>query len=144
MTERWAIITGAAGGLGVAVCRQLASQGLCLLLLDNQPGPLEAATERMRESGATVASMVGDATDPDLARAAVARTEALGRTDVLVNVAGGSGPRPVRTIEDMDGATWAQVLALNPFATDLRKKQPRNSYAHPKKTSNSTVTILFS
>lgn len=113
MSGRWAIITGAAGGIGVAVCRTLAGQGLGLLMLDNQAGPLEAATERMRETGATVASMVGDATDPALAAAAVARAEAMGRTDVLVNVAGGSGPHPVRTIEAMDDATWAQVLALN-------------------------------
>ena len=40
MAERWAIITGAAGGIGIAVCRQLHSQGFCLLMLDLQEGPL--------------------------------------------------------------------------------------------------------
>ncbi len=113
MAQRWAIITGAAGGIGIAVCRELASQGLALLMLDNQEGPLAAAAERMREAGATAETMAGDATDPALAVAAIARAEAAGRTDVLVNVAGGSGPRPVRTIEDMDDASWAHVIALN-------------------------------
>ncbi len=113
MGERWAIITGAAGGIGIAVCRQLHSQGFCLLMLDLQEGPLNAAAERMREAGARVEVMAGNATDPALAKAAAERGAALGRVDVLVNVAGGSGPHPVRTIEAMDDATWDHVIDLN-------------------------------
>jgi NAD(P)-dependent dehydrogenase (short-subunit alcohol dehydrogenase family) len=113
MDQSWAIVTGAAGGIGMAVCRQLASQGFSLLMLDLQEGPLAAAAERMRETGARAEIMPGDATDAALAKAAAAKTESLGRVDVLVNVAGGSGPRPIRTIEDMDDDLWDHVIDLN-------------------------------
>jgi NAD(P)-dependent dehydrogenase (short-subunit alcohol dehydrogenase family) len=47
MAERWAAITGAAGGIGTAVCLQLAQQGLAVLMLDVQDGPLAASAERV-------------------------------------------------------------------------------------------------
>jgi len=113
MAEGWAIVTGAAGGIGAAVSRQLAGQGLGVLMLDLQEGPLTAAAERVREAGGRVEIMLADATDPAAPAEVLARIAALGRVEALVNLAGGSGPRPVRTVEDLDDALWEHVMALN-------------------------------
>ena len=111
--QRWAIVTGAGGGIGAAVARHLAKDGFAVMMQDLQPGPLAAAAERVRALGGTAEIMAGDAADTAHAKAVVERTEALGRVDALVNVAGGSGPKVVRTIEEMDDAAWNHVMALN-------------------------------
>lgn len=111
---RWAFVTGAAGGIGAAVCRQLAAQGMAVFLTDLEAAPLEELAARLREAGAPgVAWRVADVTDAAQVAAAVAEAERLGRIDALVNIAGGSGPTPVRTIEEMDEARWRAVLDLN-------------------------------
>jgi NAD(P)-dependent dehydrogenase (short-subunit alcohol dehydrogenase family) len=110
----WALVTGAAGGIGAAICRQLAGQGLSVLMLDRDEAALAAAAERVRAAGGRAEALAADATAPDAAERAMGRIRALeGRLDALVNVAGGSGPRPVRSIEEMDDALWEHVIALN-------------------------------
>ncbi|MBV1796596.1 SDR family NAD(P)-dependent oxidoreductase [Siccirubricoccus sp. G192] len=114
----WALVTGAAGGIGAAICRQLAGQGLSVLMLDRDEAALAAAAERVRAAGGRAEMLVADATAPDAPEEAMARIRALeGRLDALVNVAGGSGPRPVRSIEEMDDALWEHVIALNLTST---------------------------
>lgn len=113
-TERpWAVVTGAAGGIGAAVCFQLCAQGLSVLMLDLHEAPLRVAAERVRAAGGEAEIFPADATSPEAATAAVAAAEARGRVDVLVNVAGGSGPEPVRSIEAMTDAAWHHVVDLN-------------------------------
>ncbi len=111
--QRWAVVTGAGGGIGAAVARHLAQDGFAIMMQDLQPGPLEAAADRVRALGGTAETLAGDAADPAHARDVVARAVARGRVDALVNVAGGSGPKVVRTIEEMDDASWNHVMALN-------------------------------
>lgn len=113
MGDRWAAVTGAAGGIGAAVCLQLAQQGLSVLMLDVQEGTLAASADRVRVAGGRAETMVLDVMDPRAPAAALARADALGRVDVLVNLAGGSGPRPVRAIEDLEDELWDHVMALN-------------------------------
>lgn len=111
--QRWAVVTGAGGGIGAAVARHLSQDGFAIMMQDLQPGPLEAAADRVRALGGTAETLAGDAADPAHAREVVARAEARGRVDALVNVAGGSGPKVVRSIEEMDDASWNHVMALN-------------------------------
>lgn len=113
MTERWAAVTGAAGGIGTAVCLQLSQQGLAVLMLDVQEAPLAAAAERVRAAGGHAETLALDVLSPGAPAEALAKAESLGRTDALINLAGGSGPRPIRTIEDMDDEIWDHVMALN-------------------------------
>lgn len=119
MEKRWAVVTGAAGGIGMATCLQLASQGFAVAMLDLHEEALSAAVRRIQASGGEAKAIALDATAQGAAEATHREMEAVGRVDALVNLTGGSGPRPVPAIEDLDDALWDHVMALN-VATAFR------------------------
>ena len=59
--ERVVLITGAASGIGAAVCRRIATRGTKLLIhtRHNKAG-LEAVAEKARQRGSDVATAFGD------------------------------------------------------------------------------------
>jgi 3-oxoacyl-[acyl-carrier protein] reductase len=88
---RTAIVTGAANGIGRAICVGLAREGAAVWGCDLL-GPELEETRRVVESSAArpVRAAVVDVRDADAAAAFVARAEReTGRLDVLVNTAGG-------------------------------------------------------
>jgi len=87
---RVAIVTGAAGGIGLEIAHRLARDGALLVLADADASRLELAAGSLRESGAQVHAVAGDLSLEETAQAlAAAALEAFGRIDVLVNNAGG-------------------------------------------------------
>lgn len=109
-----AIVTGAAGGIGLAVCRLLAQQGFGLFMVDLNADAVTAAAKALAAAGATAHAYAADATRSDQVSAAVAgAAQRFGTIDALVNVAGGSGPKGIRDIELIDDATWDFVVDLN-------------------------------
>ena len=88
--KRVILITGAASGIGAAVCRRVAGEGTKLLIhaRQNQAG-LDAVAETARQAGSEVASSLGDLTDPDVPGQLVAATvENFGTIDQIVSNAG--------------------------------------------------------
>ncbi|MDR2908623.1 MAG: SDR family oxidoreductase [Oscillospiraceae bacterium] len=88
--KKTALITGASGGLGNALCRQFASAGYRLILSGRNPARLRARAEYLsRVYGVSVCYFAGDLGVKGAARELCARLEARGETvDVLVNNAG--------------------------------------------------------
>jgi NAD(P)-dependent dehydrogenase (short-subunit alcohol dehydrogenase family) len=89
MAERAALITGASGGIGLAIAAVLAEEGYGLTLSARRPEKLEDAVAHLREAGhevETVAANVGD--EEQLKSVFAAHEERFGRLDVLVNNAG--------------------------------------------------------
>jgi 3-oxoacyl-[acyl-carrier protein] reductase len=91
MSERRVfLVTGAASGIGAAVCRAVAGPGTAVLLHTrrNRAG-LEAVAAEVRAAGGLVALATGDLAEPEVAAALVgAAVEAFGGLDVLVSNAG--------------------------------------------------------
>jgi 3-oxoacyl-[acyl-carrier protein] reductase len=91
MTQRRAIlVTGAASGIGAAICRIMAGPETAILVHTrrNRDGA-EAVAQQVREAGGLTEVALGDVTDPDVAAELVAMTtERFGRLDVLVSNAG--------------------------------------------------------
>ncbi|CAB5715816.1 D-beta-hydroxybutyrate dehydrogenase [Delftia tsuruhatensis] len=110
---RTALVTGGAGGIGLAIARQLAGQGARVALLD-----LDA--EAVASAVATLAGPAHPARHMALAvdvtgQAAVAQAvagvlEATGRIDILVNSAGVALLEPAGEVSE---AAWQRTLAVN-------------------------------
>ena len=93
-----AIVTGGSRGIGKAVARQLAREGVDVVIASRSAEPLEAtAAELSAETGRRIIAVPTDTTDETSVRNLVARAvELLGRVDILVNsaarVSGGGRP----------------------------------------------------
>lgn len=93
LQDKVVVITGPAKGMGRAVSLAFAREGARLVLAGRDVAAIEPVAAEARELGVGTRVVACDMTDPAqaeaLAREAIA---AFGRVDVLVNVAGGSGP----------------------------------------------------
>ncbi len=115
LADRVAIVTGAAHGIGRAICVELAREGAAVWACDILADELDE-TRRAADgaaSGACRAAVV-DAADP--ARVAPFVSEVLAadrRVDVLVNTAGGVAGQTMRPIEAVADADWHRIFAIN-------------------------------
>ncbi len=86
MTNRVALVTGANRNIGLEVARQLAQQGMTVLIGARDAANGEAAAAALRAEGLDAQAVLIDvADDASVAAAAAAVTAASGRLDVLVN-----------------------------------------------------------
>jgi NAD(P)-dependent dehydrogenase (short-subunit alcohol dehydrogenase family) len=107
MTEKTAIVTGAARGIGLATTKLFLANGLKVAMVDRDEPELEAASAGLDG----VLALPYDVSVPGEVEAMVAETLArFGRIDHLVNNAGVADFGP---IEDMDYARWRTVMATN-------------------------------
>ena len=93
LENKVAVITGPAKGMGRAVTMAFAGHGARLVLAGRDTAAIEPVAAEARAAGVAAVVVPCDLTDATqteaLARQALA---AFGRIDILVNVAGGSGP----------------------------------------------------
>lgn len=122
---RVVLITGAAGGLGAALCRRYAAAGARIAALDLDAQELDALTAELRATGAEVLALPADITDAVACTAAVVRTlEHFGALDGLINNAGISHRS---LLADTDPEVIRRVMEVNFFgAANLT----RNALAH--------------
>ncbi|WP_292228558.1 SDR family NAD(P)-dependent oxidoreductase [Brevundimonas sp.] len=110
--NRAVIITGALGGIGLAVARRFAAEGARLTLLDlnaDQGGEIVAELKAL--GAADVQSLACDIGDEAAVAAAVQTSvDRHGSLDVVVNVAGQMIYRP---IADLTGDDWRRLLNVN-------------------------------
>lgn len=90
-----ALVFGAAGGLGGAIARGLAAEGVNLVVADVNADALAASVQEMENAGARVMPLVWDLADLSVIDGNVAAIEArFGNVDILVNNTGGPPPTP--------------------------------------------------
>ncbi|MFS8038887.1 SDR family NAD(P)-dependent oxidoreductase [Xanthobacter sp. AM11] len=113
LKNRVAFITGPAKGMGAAVTRAFAAEGCRLALVGRDTAAIAPLAEELRASGVDLMVIACDLTDADAcARAAQATVAAFGTIDILVNIAGGSGPIGKTGVETT-AAEFDDIVTLN-------------------------------
>jgi NAD(P)-dependent dehydrogenase (short-subunit alcohol dehydrogenase family) len=88
LTDRVAVVTGAGGGLGTAICAGLAGFGADVALIDIDQETLEASAASVRERGRRALVLECDAAEESAVTEAFLRVdETFGKVDILVNLA---------------------------------------------------------
>jgi acetoacetyl-CoA reductase len=112
MAKKVALVTGAMGGLGTAICKALAQSGFTVAAncLPNFP-PKDEWLAKMKAEGFDFIVAEADVTDYEACAAMVKKLEAeVGPVDVLVNNAGITRDS---VFKKMDKGQWDAVLSTN-------------------------------
>src|SRR3989454_2619300 len=111
-----AVVTGAAHGIGRAICVELAREGAGVWACDILAADLEETRDAVVDQTAARAhTAVVDVTDPVQVNAFVGRiADAEGRIDILVNTAGGVAGQTMRAGEPVPRPGLGRVFANNP------------------------------
>ncbi len=121
LSGRVAIVTGAAGLLGVEFCKTLVEAGAAVILADVDGAAAQNLASILTDSGFNAAAIQTDITRPESVQALVAHTlDSFGRVDVLVNSAALDpkfDPKAQRqhsgAFEDYPLDLWQQALNVN-------------------------------
>jgi len=121
-TDRVAVITAAASGIGRVTAEIMGSEGAVVIGVDTDQSRLEAAVGAIRGAGGRAHARCADALDPAQVDGVVADiVREFGRIDILVNAVGGSTiiPRPAATVDELTLAEWQRLIAFNLEGTFL-------------------------
>lgn len=106
-----AIVTGAAGGIGRALCRRLTGEGAAVLATGSNLERVEELAAEMSSDGARAAAALCDVRDPAAVAGAVRRAQDLwGGLDIVVNNAGVMSFKP---LEEIDDDEWRSILDVD-------------------------------
>ena len=111
LRDKVAVVTGAASGIGLAMSRRAAAEGMAVVMADVEEQALKAAADILHAEGAEVLPVVTDVSEAAsvdaLRDAALAR---FGAVHLVHNNAGVSASGPLWTVPEED---WRWVLGVN-------------------------------
>jgi len=144
MSNKVALVTGAAGGIGSAVVRTLAERQIQVAAVDRDGEHLAQAAKQFAADGLPVRTFTADVADPENVETMVDAVEQqLGPVDFLVNTAGvlRMGSARTQPLED-----WSATFAVNAQGVFLvsravaNRMVPRRSGAIVTVASNAAGT----
>jgi NAD(P)-dependent dehydrogenase (short-subunit alcohol dehydrogenase family) len=109
--SRTAVVTGAAGGIGLGVAQALAAAGHRVALLDKQGGLVAGAAAELAATGATVVAHEVDVTDQASVHSALDEVRtAFGPITIMATSA---GVAEFSSITDLTVEKWERMLRIN-------------------------------
>jgi NAD(P)-dependent dehydrogenase (short-subunit alcohol dehydrogenase family) len=116
-TDKVALVTGAASGIGRAAAERLASEGASVLCADLNLEALEDTVKAITESGGTASAFAFDiSNEQQVSDCVKASTDRYGQLDVLVNMAGILG---FHSTQELELSTWQKIIDVNLTGTFL-------------------------
>ncbi len=115
LKDKVAIVTGGAGGFGVAYSRALAQAGAHVVLADIDEAGAKAAAKQLESEGLTALGVRADVSSEDSAgEMAAATIERFGGIDILVNNAALMAEIPLgQPLGALSIEIWEKVLRIN-------------------------------
>ena len=111
MTQKVALVTGAAAGIGAAICKRLAREGMAIGVLDLNLGDAAQVAAEIVDQGGKAIALQASVCEREQVTAAVEKLRhALGPITILVNNAGIPGIVPFEEITDEE---WDRQMAVN-------------------------------
>lgn len=112
LTGMTALVTGAAGGIGSAICHALAKQGARLALSGTNPGKLRSFREELNELyGRDCVEITCDLSNTEQVEHLVpAALDTMGKLDILINNAGITRDNLAMRMKDEE---WDAVIRVN-------------------------------
>ena len=111
LTDKVALVTGAGGGIGAAICKRLAEEGCHVALFDRDADAARAAGRELQALGRRISTHVVDITDYHGVSDAVASISAdQGGVDILVNNA---GMDRFANFLDTEPELWDAIIDVN-------------------------------
>ena len=109
--NKTAIITGAAGGIGSALCKKLAGYGMNLVIVGRNADTLKKTEEMIQKNGGHASICLGDLEENDFSEKIVKHAlDTFGGIDVLINNAGLSHRC---TVDEMTEDLFDQIMKVN-------------------------------
>lgn len=113
LNNKVAIVTGAAGGIGLAIARRLLRDGARVVLADLDEARLHTASVELSkeaDSKHIMTSQCDVATETDVVRTVDTAVKRFGSVDIIVNNAGLMIFKP---IEQQTGEDWSRILGVD-------------------------------
>jgi NAD(P)-dependent dehydrogenase (short-subunit alcohol dehydrogenase family) len=89
LSEKVAIVTGGATGIGEAICHKFSLEGACVVVNGLPGDPVDDVVATIKESGGEAIGFTGDVSMEEVALGCVnTGVETFGRIDILINNAG--------------------------------------------------------
>ncbi len=121
-TDKVAVITAFANGIGRASAEIMAREGATVVGVDNHPDRLETAVAALRDAGGRANGRLCDALDQGQVEAIIASVEKeFGAIDILVNAVGGSTiiANSGANVDELTFEEWQKLIAFNLNGTFL-------------------------
>ena len=118
LTDKVAMVTGAASGIGRQIAKLFADEDALVIALDRDEDGINATAEAIMRTGGLVATRAVDISDEAQVQAAIdwAATD-YGAVDILVNNAGLD--QPIIPVAEMDATLWDRIMNVNARGTFL-------------------------
>jgi NAD(P)-dependent dehydrogenase (short-subunit alcohol dehydrogenase family) len=111
LEKKCALITGGGGGLGSAICRELARGGASVVVADLNHDKAEAVADSIRSAGGIASPVKVDiANEKEVSAAVEGALRAFGRLDILINNAAIDFTVP---IDELTLEEWDAVIRVN-------------------------------
>jgi NAD(P)-dependent dehydrogenase (short-subunit alcohol dehydrogenase family) len=114
LANKTGLVTGAGSGIGRAIARRFAAEGVSLVISDIAEAGLRETATLIAGSGGQAVCIVGDVAErADAERMVQAAVNQWGHLDIVVNNAGISGSRQATIAHVTPDEEWDRVLAVN-------------------------------
>ena len=121
---KWAVVTGAANGIGRASALRFADEGANLAIVDLDAAGIERVAEEARAKGASVLALSGDCTDEATVKGLFERIYAhCGFVDILMNNVGQSARERASEFYKSDSEVWRFVIDVTLMSTLIASRQ---------------------